>query len=308
MGVMQGAIQGAMIATQKGVSGGKFALYVLGGAFIGGGIGGGAGIGGAALGSAITTASVGVFATNVINGGISGLVSGASTGLAMGALANKTGKDLGRSVGWGSLMGLVGGLASGAVIGGIEAGIQNSIFKSGCRELGINPKKPIPKELRTDKFLAKAKDVWFKKAPNGGGALSTENIPADILVLMNNEMPPAAGATVPHFVNDISAGTSDLYLHTERAFTSAKQLFVTMGHELVHVSQFLALDGSISAKQYQLENFKNMLEYQAYNFSNSIGGNYWHQNFNQNWFDSPLGLYFNYLSTTNTSWQFNFRP
>jgi hypothetical protein len=70
----------------------------------------------------------------------------------------------------------------------------------------------------------------------------------------------------------------------------------------------LALAGSVTTIQLQQNNFLDMLDFQAYNFANKIGGNYWHSRLNNDWLNSPIGNYFNYLSTTNTSWQFNFRP
>jgi hypothetical protein len=117
-----------MIATQKGVSGGKFALYVLGGAFIGGGIGGGAGIGGAALGSAM---SIGGIIGGAVNGAISGAVTGASTGLAMGALAGLKGKEFGNAVGRGAGLGALTGLVGGAAMGGIQAGLEGRNILTG---------------------------------------------------------------------------------------------------------------------------------------------------------------------------------
>jgi hypothetical protein len=150
-----------------------------------------------------------------------------------------------------------------------------------------------------------------KKAPSGDGAWSTENIPPDILAAMDAATPPAAAATVPHVGKDfVLTGGPNTYFHPERAFTSAKQLFVTMGHELVHVSQYLALAGTgfTSIQMQQNKNFLDMLDFQAYNFSNKIGGNYWHSRLNNDWLNSDLGFFFNYLSTTNTSWQLNFKP
>jgi hypothetical protein len=79
----------------------------------------------------------------------------------------------------------------------------------------------------------------------------------------------AAGATQAYSKGGFFTGKSNVYFHPERAFTSAKQLFYTMGHEFIHVSQYAALAG-VSTEIYNYD-FSEMLEYHAYSYEVSIG-------------------------------------
>jgi len=303
IGVAMGAIQGRIVAQKSGATGWNAAGYIIGGAAIGGL----SGLASYGMGVGIAGAGLGIIGGNIFAGAISGLTGGVINGAVLTSLAGGSKKEIYNSTLFSGLIGMGIGAGMGAITGVIEYGRLNSIFLKGCKELGINPRSPIAQELRKDWFLAKAKSVWFKDAPDGGGDFSTEKIPARVLSDMNREN--ANAATVAHFGSDsYSTGGSDVYFHPDRAFTSARKLFSAMGHELVHVSQYLSLAGSITNVDLQMNNFINMLESLAHNFSNKIGGSYWHANFNQDWLNSHLGYYFEYLTTNKTSWQFNFRP
>lgn len=64
---------------------------------------------------------------------------------------------------------------------------------------------------------------------------------------------------------------SVVYFNKDLAFSSAKQLFLTMGHEFVHVSQFAAMVGEPSLLAKNL-GFMELMEFHAYSYQNSLGG------------------------------------
>jgi hypothetical protein len=82
----------------------------------------------------------------------------------------------------------------------------------------------------------------------------------------------ATGATRPTSfkISGKLTGYSKVYFNKNLAFSSAKQLFITMGHEFVHVSQFAALAGQSSS--IITKDFLNMLDLHAYSYQSSLGG------------------------------------
>ena len=81
----------------------------------------------------------------------------------------------------------------------------------------------------------------------------------------------AGAATVPcKTASGNYTGESNVYFNIKYAFSSAKRLFCTMGHEFVHVSQFSLLMGQSST--ILTDDFLNMIEYHAYSYQASIGG------------------------------------
>ncbi len=64
---------------------------------------------------------------------------------------------------------------------------------------------------------------------------------------------------------------SVVYFNKDLAFSSAKQLFFTIGHELVHVSQFAAMANEASLLAKDL-GFMELMEFHAYSYQNSLGG------------------------------------
>jgi len=143
---------------------------------------------------------------------------------------------------------------------------QKAVFYKGCVELGVDPKAPLTD--KSNDFLLKAKNAWFPDASLKKVTSFTANISSYNLKQLN-ELNASAG-TYPGSTSDGKfSGESDVYFHPERAFTSAEQLFKTMGHELFHVYQFEALAGE-NFSLYGEKEFVNMLEACAHYYSNNM--------------------------------------
>lgn len=147
---------------------------------------------------------------------------------------------------------------------------QISIFQKGGVDLGVNGGEPVP---ATDQFLSDAQKAWYNDAPmNNVKAFTVENVPESHLTgksgLITNNAP---AKTVPLSVNKVFTGNSNVYFNKNLAFSSAKQLFFTMGHEFVHVSQFAALAGQSTSLLSQ-PGFIDLLEFHAYSYQHSLGG------------------------------------
>ena len=255
----------------QGVSGN---INSAGDFFLAAGIGALAGAAGGFAGQAVAGAlgTATSFGGAVANGALVGASGGFAGGFVGGAGNAWMG---GASFGQGLQSGLIGGgygALGGALIGGISGGIQYqrqiSVFQKGCVDLGVNGGDPVP---ATDQFLSDAQKAWYKDAPmNNVKAFTVENVPDNIFVGDNAN---GVGCTVPlsgEFSGKLT-GMSNVYFNKMLAFSSAKQLFFTMGHELVHVSQFAALSGA-KALLVQNPDFKAMLDYHAYSYQNSLGG------------------------------------
>ena len=132
-----------------------------------------------------------------------------------------------------------------------------------CKKLGVDPGKPISEELRTAAFAYAAKNLWFKYAPNPSGGIRLGNIGKNY-----------NGLVQPDSDGEKLLGGSIMFLHKENAFTSLEKLFYTLGHELVHVSQYLALAG-LTQKEYKKNDYENALDYYAYMYQHFLGDNYY---------------------------------
>ena len=104
-----------------------------------------------------------------------------------------------------------------------------------------------------------------------------------------------------------------MYFNASRAFSSAKELFFTMGHELVHVSQIAALAGQSGSLV--TESFRNMMEFQAYSYEAFLGRetlnsftpaeiSSWAKNFSK-WFKSLHFMSFNWTRNYSFTYPFN---
>ncbi len=90
----------------------------------------------------------------------------------------------------------------------------------------------------------------------------------------------AAGATNSYSKGGVLTGNSRVCFNKNIAFTSAKELFNTMGHEFIHVSQFAALAGQPTSLLSQSFTYNNeiyrfdqwLLEFHAYNWQSSVNG------------------------------------
>ncbi|MDD3742644.1 MAG: SpvB/TcaC N-terminal domain-containing protein [Lentimicrobiaceae bacterium] len=310
--IVEAIILGAMINTMiQGASGninsfGDFALAMGIGA-----LSGAAGyVAGALVGGAISTATT--FGGAVLNGAAVGAAGGFAGGFVGGAGNAWAG---GASFGQGLEQGLIGGgigALGGAIIGGIAGGVQYNrqmtLFQQGCETLGVEGGDAVP---ATDKFLSDAQQSWYKDAPmDKVGKFTTENVPAELQLKMDQAGAP--GATRYLQRGGVLTGRSNVYFNKNLAFSSAKQLYFTMGHELVHVSQYAALAGqptSILRQSFvyngQTVRFNHdLMEFHAYSYQNSLGGT------QLNSFPPDLvramakqwPSYFNMLGYTNFGW------
>ena len=176
----------------------------------------------------------------------------------------------GASVGFTS--GFIGSAGNAWVNGAsLRTGIKQSLIVAGIgagnTTLGVNEGDPVP---ATNDFLLKAQRAWYKDAPMDNiDVFSIENIPEKRLKSLDASN--ARAVTVTKSVGGKFTGRSSVYFHPVRAVSSAKQLFLTMGHELMHVSQYTTLIGQSSSLM-SLKGFQNMLDYYAYSYEAILGG------------------------------------
>ncbi|OFX34740.1 MAG: hypothetical protein A2X08_00995 [Bacteroidetes bacterium GWA2_32_17] len=204
-------------------------------------------------GISIVSSSYG-FIPGIIGGGIAG-------GMASGATTSFSGGDIMQGFKYGAIVGSLSAFA----IKIISVASNEIDFYSGNKEMGINATDPVPP---TDEFLNKAQGVWYKDAPmNSVESFTTENVPFENKLQMSLE--GAGGATDRIASNGFLTGKSNVYFNKNLAFTSARELYRTMGHEFMHVSQNALLQGLPKSQITKL--FRDMLEYHAYTYSG--GGN-----------------------------------
>ena len=246
---------------------------------LGGAVGGAAGF---AAGSLAT----GLFASaEICNPILVQGVSGAASGFA-GSFAGTsvTSWCTGSTFGDGLMAGLKAGAISGAICGGLGAlqgGLQYyqeyTVYKRGCYELGLERGEPIPSEMINDVFLAKARSVWYPDAPmESVDDYTVDKVTLDNMKEMTKHNQKASTTGIRE--NGIITGRSTVKFNRELAFSSPKQLYYTMGHEFIHVSQFAALQG-LSGEcfdfTYPFKGFeytiKDVLDYYAYSFEHQLG-------------------------------------
>jgi RHS repeat-associated protein len=237
------------------------------------GIGALSGVAGYGAGSLVS----GALSTATTLGGsiANGVAVGAASGFAGGFVGGAGNAwTNGASFGSGLKSGLIGGglgALSGAVIGGVTGGLQYhkqmALFHKGNDVLGVDAEEAVP---ATDQFLLDAQFAWYPDAPMEYiDAFSVENLSTTAIAHFNAN-PEVSGITIPKSANGLLTGRSDVFFAL-KTFSSAKQLFFTMGHEFIHVSQFASLTGtSVSLVNNPL--FGEMLEYHAYSYQNAIGG------------------------------------
>ena len=246
---------------------------------LGGAVGGAAGFGAGTLATGLL-ASAEIYNPILVQG-ISGTASGFAGGLAGTSV---TSWCTGASFGDGLLAGLKAGAISGAICGGLGAlqgGLQYyqeyTVYKRGCYELGLERGEPIPCEMINDGFLAKARSVWYPDAPmESVDDYTVDKVTLDKMEEMTKHNQKASTTTTSK--NGILTGRSTVQFNRELAFSSPKQLYYTMGHEFIHVSQYAALQG-LSNKClrfiYELDGYKytsgDVLDYYAYSFEHQLG-------------------------------------
>ena len=113
--------------------------------------------------------------------------------------------------------------------------------------------------------------MWFPDAPmDKVNKFTVENLSkAAKDEFMKN--PSTGGLTtgLKGRVSGLYTGKSNVYFNPKVAFSSAKSLFNTMGHELVHVSQLFTLAGE--SVKFVSQNIRGIMEYHAYSFQSRVG-------------------------------------
>lgn len=210
---------------------------------------------------------------SILNGTISGAASGFAGGFVGGAGSAWAGGESFKS-------GLAGGLhaggfgaIAGGAMGGVAAGIrfskQTAIFRKSYGKLGIQSSSdPVP---ATDDFLNRAQQTWYPDAPMDKVVnFTVENVPNNYLQSFAKN--GAAARTVPLSKGGVYTGNSNVYFNKNVIFNSAKDLFFTMGHEFIHVSQIASL-GGLADNLISQPGFVDILEYHASSYEHSVLNN-----------------------------------
>lgn len=295
------------------------ATFLIGAAS--GAIGGLAGYGAGALAGGLMS-SAGIYNPILVQG-----VCGAAGGFAGGFAGTSSSCWMqGASFGDGLLAGLKsGGIGCliggglGALQGGMQV-IQNKlIFRKGCLQLGIEPTDPVPMEKRNDAFLRKAQKVWFPDAPMEhvrNDSFTVEDVPDKVMQTMKDKGAAAATMPLSGSTSGKLNGNSVIYFNGNKCFDSARDLFYTMGHEFVHVSQFAALAGLPREIYNNIWEFHDMLDYHAWNYQYVLQGDYYYgaqPNYIERLYDfigpHPYEvMYFDqFMHYKNFSWTSNFK-
>lgn len=298
-------IIGAVIGgTTAAIKGGNFGDILLG-ALIGGVAAGvGAGVANLAAG-----AFFGAKALTVV-----GFWNGAMVGAASGFAAGFTNASLSTWTGGGSFIdGLTNGFKAavqgvliGAAVGGLTGHLrqvkESKFFAEVKKSLGVSPEDAIP---ATDENLNKLQKMWFPDAPMDKiQKFTVENL-SDGAKSYFEKNPSTGGITTGLSRAGKYTGNSNVYFNPKTAFSSAKSLFNTMGHELVHVSQLSTLAGE-SAK-FVSQNLRDIMEFHAYSFQSRVGsviGNSFYPNEIRQWM-TAYPNFFKSLNANNFSWTTN---
>ena len=110
----------------------------------------------------------------------------------------------------------------------------------------------------TKEYIIKAISVWFPKA------LMPKNI--GFKHYSNDEV--AGTSAIVGFSSKMYKGTSYLYVDTSKIANDFFRLFYSLGHELVHVSQYNVLQGTISPQRGSVEDMalRAIMDHYAYEF------------------------------------------
>ncbi|SHJ56004.1 hypothetical protein SAMN04487911_1259 [Arenibacter nanhaiticus] len=268
--VIAGAVIGAVAQAVK--PGANFGTIVGGGL-----IGAVAGMVGAGVGSVVAGGGFFSSGMSASMGFWGGAASGSAGGFAGGFVGSTgtswmNGANFGQGLGSGLKGGVIGGV-SGGLINGISSEIryQNRIgtFRKGLSQIGLEEMEAVP---MTDEYLQKAQNAWFENVPDNLLGQSVENVPQKYIDNMNTA--GAGAATVPTSSGGILTGNASIYYNPNgQAFSSAKQLFFAMSHEMVHVSQMGIFTG-VSIPNYNSlmkSGLGEILEFHAYSYEASLG-------------------------------------
>ena len=150
-----------------------------------------------------------------------------------------------------------------------------------CRSLGSSSFADDP-IAATDANLLELQQLWYPDAPMDHIVnFSVENVSSSVLEIFENN-PLALAQTAPQFAKTSLklTGKSSVYF-SKRAFSSKFNLFITMGHEFVHVCNYIyaAEMGLTKDKVAQGTPFYEFTEFLAYSYQNE------YTNSNMNSFD-----------------------
>lgn len=258
-GVMNWAMNGAEFSW-RGL--GYFGVGALSGAL-------GSGIGSIVAGSIGVATDIGGAILKGTFSGVYGGYVGSFTNSAGNAWMNNSNFQQGLQVGFdGGIHGAIGGALIGGVVEGIKFQKQIATFRKGCDNLGVNEGESVP---ATDQFLFEAQKKWYPDAPmNNVKRFTVEDVPEDFFT--SEEAINSAGATLPIYSTSSNklTGNSYVYFNKNLAFKNAKELFFTMGHELVHVSQYASLVGQQVSLIRTLD-FQDLIDLHAYSFECFLG-------------------------------------
>lgn len=268
--VIIGAVIGATTqAIRPGANFGK----ILGGAIIGAVAGYVSyGVSSVVGGGAFFASSISSTALGFGSGFISGFAGGFAGGF-VGAAGNSwlNGANFGQGLGSGLKSGVISG-----IIGGLINGVMSKInysknirsFNRSLEELGVQTGDPVP---ATDEFLNKAQKAWFPDAPMDKAKIFTVENLSDYAKNYFKGNPSAGGITFAYIkgAEKIYTGFSSVYFNPSVAFSSAKELFYTMGHELLHVSQISQLVGQTAS--FVNQNLRGLMEFHSYGYESFLG-------------------------------------
>ena len=251
--VLVAALLGAYINAYVQVRYGS--VNTVGGMFMAAGVGALSGITGGWAGGAIagTLGMATTMGSAMLNGAITGAVGGFAGGFVGGAgNAWISGANFGQGLKAGLIGGGIGALG-GAIIGGIQGGFQLSKQKSIFARLddGSITTTPDGKLVASNETLDEFSDKFFKEYKYRD---RLRNIYNDELV--RTTVGDGHNAFTSNVLID---GKYNIY-YANSAFDSKLKLFLTMGHEYVHVAHFV----NISSLN------QNYSDYAAYKWESNV--------------------------------------
>ena len=173
------------------------------------------------------------------------------------------------------LDGVCNGLISSGLNHAMHLVAEGGVFAKGCLALGISPTEPIPEELQNDAFLKKAQEEWYPDAPmDKVKEFTVEKVSETTQANMDAIQAPAQTNGMYGKNSDVFTGFSKMYFNKNFCFRNAFELFKTMGHEFVHVSQYAYL-GQIgyTHTEFMKKNVLSTMDNWAYNYELYLCGN-----------------------------------
>ena len=157
-------------------------------------------------------------------------------------------------------------------IGGYYDNSTAYAFRKACQDLSINNGPAIE---ATDEMLLKCQQEWYPDAPMDNiKDFTVEHVPEKFrLVLKKNN---TLALTSPRYYSKkgLLTGISSVYF-SEKAFASARRLYGTMGHEFVHVCNYItAAQLGFTRDDVKSYNYIELTEYWAYSYENLIKSTY----------------------------------